>query len=86
MLSPSAADGAGRLGVHLDPDNVSVKVRGAVSLIKNLPSDSIAAYIEFPFQWREDITGLKPVVKLPPGVELLTIEPDTVLLTLTIRE
>lgn len=72
-----------RLGVHLEPDNVSVKVSGAVSIVKNLTSDEIAAYIEFPSRWNEDITGMMPNITLPNGVELVEFEPDTVLMTLT---
>ena len=68
--------------VRLDPENVSVKVRGSVSKIKNLTKDQIIATISFPGQWSEDITKCVPIITLPEGIELIIVEPDTVLMTL----
>ena len=69
-------------GVRLDPENVSVKVRGGVSNIKNLTKDQIIASISFPGQWSEDITKCVPLITLPPGIELIIVDPDTVIMTL----
>ena len=69
-------------GVRLEPENISVKVRGGVSIIKNLTEEQISAKISFPRHWSEDITKCVPELTLPEGVELVEMEPDTVLMTL----
>ncbi len=74
------------LGVHLDPDNITVKVRGAVSIIKSVSREDIKAYVDFPASWSEDITGVEPGISLPEGVELVDFEPDTVFMTLMMDE
>ena len=71
-----------RMGIHLDPDKIKVKVSGAVSIIKNLDSGEVHAYIDFPRRWNDDITGFVPGVTLPEGIELVDIEPDTIFMTL----
>jgi YbbR domain-containing protein len=73
------------LGVRLEPERINVKVKGAVSLIKNLKEAQISAVINFPQLWRGDITRCVPEILLPSGIELVDIDPDSVVMTL-VRE
>lgn len=72
----------GLYSVRLEPETVSVKVRGSLSKIKNLSENKIKATISFPGQWCEDITKCAPQITLPEGIELIIVEPDSVTMTL----
>jgi hypothetical protein len=64
--------------VVADPPQVDITVRGAVSLLRSLRSDSVQAVINFRQVWKSDVRSYIPQVKLPNGVELIAIAPAQV--------
>ena len=68
--------------VNLEPETISIMVSGAVSIIKNLAPENISAVVKFDSLWSGDVTPVVPQIILPEGVELLEMEPDTVVMTL----
>jgi len=71
--------------VNLEPESISVKVSGPVSLVKNLSSENFKANIKFEHQWSNDITKTVPEVIVPEGIVLIDMDPDTVIMTLSIK-
>jgi len=71
--------------VNLEPGTISIKVSGPVSLIRNLSSEDFTASIKFEHQWSNDITKTVPEVSIPDGIELIEIDPDTVIMTLSME-
>jgi hypothetical protein len=64
--------------VAADPPQVDITVRGAVSLLRGLRSDSVQAVINFRQMWKPDVRSYAPQVKLPDGVDLMGITPAQV--------
>lgn len=71
-----------RFNVDLEPPTVSVKVSGAMSLIKNLTPEEIIAEVDFPRRWNSDNNVVIPIITLPEGLELVNCQPDTIYVTL----
>lgn len=61
-----------------EPPKISLKVRGAVSLLKGLRGDAVQAVINFQRTWTSRQKMYTPQVELPPGVELVSMSPDQV--------
>jgi hypothetical protein len=61
-----------------EPPKISIKVRGAVSLLKGLRGDSVQAVINFQRTWTARQKLYTPQVELPTGVELVSMSPEQV--------
>ena len=61
-----------------EPSQVTLVVKGAVSLLRDLRNDSLRAVINFRKSWNPDVKMYQPEVNLPDGVELVTIKPNQV--------
>ena len=64
--------------VIAEPSVVAITVKGAVSLLKDLRSDSVRAVINFSRVWTPDKKTYQPEIALPAGVELIAITPGRV--------
>jgi YbbR domain-containing protein len=64
--------------VELQPDNISLTLSGAQSLIDKVDIDSIRVTINCAKLSRGDTTRLPLSVNLPPGTKLVKAEPDSV--------
>jgi len=71
-----------KYSVKIQPPAVAVKVRGPASIIKDIKSDQISAFIEFPAGWKGQSNGFEPRILIPEGAELIEFQPDTVFITL----
>ena len=61
-----------------EPPVVAITVKGAVSLLKGLRSDSVRAEINFSQVWSPNEKTYQPKIALPEGVELIAITPGRV--------
>jgi hypothetical protein len=61
-----------------EPSRVTLVVKGAVSLLRDLRNDSLRAVINFQESWNPSIKMYQPMIKLPEGIELVDIKPNQV--------
>ncbi len=71
-----------KYSVKIQPPVVAVKVRGAASIIRDIKSEQISAFIDFPAVWKGQSNAFEPRIRIPEGVELIEFQPDTVIVTL----
>ena len=69
-----------------EPPKITLKVRGAVSLLKGLREDSVQAVINFQRTWTSRQKMYTPQVGLPLGVELVSMSPEQVELKVIRRD
>ncbi len=69
-----------------EPPKITLKVRGAVSLLKGLREDSVQAVINFQRTWTPLNKMYTPQVALPSGVELVSMSPEQVELKVIRRD
>ncbi|HHJ51658.1 MAG TPA: hypothetical protein ENJ89_00560 [Caldithrix abyssi] len=68
------------------PPNISIRVKGAESLISNLQSAQITVYFNYPLQYREGEVMYPVQVEAPDGVSLISVSPKQFRLHLKRRE
>jgi YbbR domain-containing protein len=61
-----------------EPTQVTLVVKGAVSLLRELRNDSLRAVINFRESWNPNIKLYQPKVELPDEVELVEMKPNQV--------
>jgi YbbR domain-containing protein len=61
-----------------EPTQVTLVVKGAVSLLRELRNDSLQAVINFRESWNPNIKLYQPKVELPDEVELVEMKPNQV--------